>query len=62
MEQRLILLNIFPVGYYYIVMLNLCIESACLTIDKFTLKWSNPWNEQSIAGFIVLAMFPLQFI
>lgn len=39
MEQRLILLNIiFPVGYYYIVMLNLCIESACLTIDKFTLK------------------------
>ena len=34
--QVVFLLNIiFHVAYYYIVMLNLCIEFACLMVEEF---------------------------
>lgn len=63
MEQGMIFINIiFHVAYYYIIMLNLCIKSACLMVEVLPQKLSIPWNEQSIAKFTVLTMFPLLFI
>lgn len=37
LEQDMILLfkSYFHVAFYYIVMLNLCTESACLMVEEF---------------------------
>lgn len=37
-------------------------DSAHLVGDEFPLKVSTPQNEQSIAGFTVLAVLPVRFI
>lgn len=55
LEQDMILLfkSYFHVAFYYIVMLNLCTESACLMVEEFfPLKLSIQWNKQSIHCWI----------